>query len=1379
MSNNIRKSINLLVTEGTIEPYTFILATANHTKLGQIICVDDNSIKVELHSNSADKITFTTYKYYQDDHGNLVEQPLWEQIEPLKYMYCLELDEYFIINVDLNDEHSEQKISKDITATSQCEIELSNKKIYDFEVNTEKDYMIADTKNMYYTTYFYRSENTQLSLLHRILTFAPGYSIGTIDDSLLKAFATDIRSFSVSNSTVYDFLTNEVANEFHCIFEFNTVSRIINIHDLYSTCKSCGYYGEFTAQCPKCGGIEVESYGTDTTVFVSTRNLTDQVQFSTDTDSIKNCFRLSAGDDLMNVAIREINPTGSECIYHITNDTRKDFSDSLKQKLSAYDSLYATTVATAPIGIDTVKIATYNNIVSKYKQHYDKYYQNSFKETTKTINQINSSNKGTDIISQYYAESLEFQNFLQYAMLPSVITSDVTSSTEKTRLESAINDGKFNSVGIPSSTPSQMILENAVKNYVKLYVRSGYMKIEIVTTAFSTQNLTWSGHIVITNYSDETDVSKSKDFNVVFTKDVATYITQKAQKDIADAYKKDNTYFDVFSIDDDNRFVTALKLYNSTSLVNIFNAYQSALTVLATSDNAGLNTIKSKYQNRLNLITQESVIRESECNIVSNIYSLLSDRLISIHNTLSIENYLGEKLYTELSLYVREDEYSNNNYISDSLTSPMVASHAKKFLETATKELIKASTPQHTISTSIKNLALIPEFKPYILDFSLDNWIRVECDGFVYRLRLISFSIDFGKLSDISVEFSDVTIAPGFISDMQSLINQATSMAGTYDYTTRQAEKGYESNGTINTWIKDGLNSANVVIKSNDNEEVTFDRSGLWAKTYDDVTEDYDNKQLRITHNILAFTKDNWKSVEAALGEHNYIYWNGSKFISTTDYGLTAQFITAGHISGGQIIGSELLSDNWNGSNQGTYIDLRNNVVKLSDKLVFENNKLTFGSDVTIKWEQIEDHGEKWTTEIGNNWIKTANVTAKNLVVKSAHIDGTISCDKLRGGTINGQTINGGTINGTTINGTTINGGTINGAYGNFTNGFSVNVGTPNYYTTLFKIDETNKHSTLFCKRKEGMEAGIIIAADTTSDNVNLSLYANNSLNIYTHNGERYINLLNNDINMGASSIRLNGFVTLNGDRIVTSGSSSMNFNWSGKDGQPTWLWGGDDGSNMYVYNPSNFSVDYANSAGSASSLVGTNSYTIQSLELSFTTPYIDFHYNNSSDDYTTRLIEDVLGRLTCYGNFKATGELRSKGSYDTTTTAAPNAHIANGNYDHSIYRSTSSSKRYKFDIKDANLSEIKKLYSLPIRTYKYNLDYLSDFDERYNKDIYGFIAEELDKIMPIAVNHNEDGSAEMWNNNIIVPCLLGLIQDLNQRLVILEKEKTNNGKTN
>ena len=53
-----------------------------------------------------------------------------------------------------------------------------------------------------------------------------------------------------------------------------------------------------------------------------------------------------------------------------------------------------------------------------------------------------------------------------------------------------------------------------------------------------------------------------------------------------------------------------------------------------------------------------------------------------------------------------------------------------------------------------------------------------------------------------------------------------------------------------------------------------------------------------------------------------------------------------------------------------------------------------------------------------------------------------------------------------------------------------------------------------------------------------------------------------------------------------------MTFNWAGKDGQPTWLWGGENGEDMYVYNPSNFSVNYAASAGNAAKV---NGHTVNS----------------------------------------------------------------------------------------------------------------------------------------------------------------------------------------
>lgn len=47
-------------------------------------------------------------------------------------------------------------------------------------------------------------------------------------------------------------------------------------------------------------------------------------------------------------------------------------------------------------------------------------------------------------------------------------------------------------------------------------------------------------------------------------------------------------------------------------------------------------------------------------------------------------------------------------------------------------------------------------------------------------------------------------------------------------------------------------------------------------------------------------------------------------------------------------------------------------------------------------------------------------------------------------------------------------------------------------------------------------------------------------------------------------------------------------FNWAGQGGQPQWLWGGNAENQYYVYNPANFSVNYANSAWALSNSPGS-----------------------------------------------------------------------------------------------------------------------------------------------------------------------------------------------
>ena len=141
-------------------------------------------------------------------------------------------------------------------------------------------------------------------------------------------------------------------------------------------------------------------------------------------------------------------------------------------------------------------------------------------------------------------------------------------------------------------------------------------------------------------------------------------------------------------------------------------------------------------------------------------------------------------------------------------------------------------------------------------------------------------------------------------------------------------------------------------------------------------------------------------------------------------------------------------------------------------------------------------------------------------------------------------------------------------------------------------------------------------------------------------------------------------------------------------------------------------------------------------------------------------------GNIVSGGNIQCANRIKTQGTYDTTTTAAANMVIPSTYW---TARSTASSKRYKHDI--VNLQgklNSEKLLDVPVRQYKYNLDYISDKDQRYNVDIPGFIAEELYEHYPIAVEII-DGQIEDWNHRMIIPPMLDLIQKLHRRITELE----------
>lgn len=134
--------------------------------------------------------------------------------------------------------------------------------------------------------------------------------------------------------------------------------------------------------------------------------------------------------------------------------------------------------------------------------------------------------------------------------------------------------------------------------------------------------------------------------------------------------------------------------------------------------------------------------------------------------------------------------------------------------------------------------------------------------------------------------------------------------------------------------------------------------------------------------------------------------------------------------------------------------------------------------------------------------------------------------------------------------------------------------------------------------------------------------------------------------------------------------------------------------------------------------------------------------------------------------DIRSNGDFFAAGHSTTTNTANGFIFTTGGR----IARSTASSERYKENIVD--LSQVpeldpKKLLDLPVRAFTYKEGELPETDDRHQQLIPGFIAEEVDAIYPVAADY-VDGP-ESWNDRMIVPALLSLVQDLYKRIEKLE----------
>ena len=925
-------------TSGNVEDITFVLATKNGDKISNITNVTDIVTKHAM--NSYSEFSFNAHK---ELNRNTLR--CWNDIKDFKLMWIPEWDMWFETYVEIDEENED---IKKVTGKSLGEAELSQIMLYNIEINTETDISRDDYK---IPTTFYNPDHPEASLVNRLTEKAPHYRFAHIDISLMNIQ----RTFTFDKKSIYDAL-KEVAEELNCLFVFGCGSdangkpeRTISVYDLEANCKDCGHRDTFVDKCPKCGSTNVTNgYGEYTNVFISRDNLVEEVTYTTDVDSVKNCFKLTAGDDLMTAAIRSCNPNGSDYIYYFSDAVRSDMSEQLQEKLSAYDKLYEEYQKTHNFDIDSSFVNNYNAIVTKYIKYDD------------SLKKIESPITGYPKLMRTYFDTIDMVQFLKNKLMPNITKPD----------NSAKSQGEYLMENLPSSaaTTSLKNLSVSTANNIMISLAQSIVKgsFKITVTETTLSNDVWRGKFNLKSYSDEDDTYTSSPVSIGINENYEEYVRQRIEKVLN---KSDDNYYDIVGLfkQDLTVFKSELKKYCLDSLNTFQKCCQSCIDIMVqqgvASDSSTAttsNAINAKviydslyvpYYNKLNAIQDEILVREDEVYTVEGKYNnqneLVQDgvqieieRIIGdVQDTLNFQKFIGDELNKEFCAFLRMDEYSNDNYISDGLDNTELFQNAFDFINVATKELYKSATLQHSITGTLKNFLRMREFAPIVNSFKNGNWITIQIDDEIYQLRIIEYTIDFASSQNIDVTFSDVISAKDIASDIKSILDQASNMATSYGSIVRQSDMNSNFSKKMSDMILKGLDMTNTkIVSSADNQDITWDEHGLLCREFNDILNDYNPCQLKIINHGLYITNDGWKTAKAGVGQ--FYYFDPKDKVYKEGYGIIAD----------TLVGNLILSSQVGIYNEEKSIEMDKNGIIVTTNTY---NKNVF----TIKKEITDDEG--------------------------------------------------------------------------------------------------------------------------------------------------------------------------------------------------------------------------------------------------------------------------------------------------------------------------------------------------------------------------------------------------------------------------------------
>lgn len=984
--------------------------------------IDYSNLQMSISGSTLDNIKFYVYKNLDGK-----ECPFWEEIIDLK---IIDVVGYGQFELSL-DKDTDQNVIKKIDAYS-LETELVQIPLFDLHINDDDyfNYGMQDESNL--DSYgnikpikFYNPSDPHHSLLHLLLMdkachwslgVVPQYITVTNNGKQTQELATSFqRTFTIDNQNIYDFLVGDLANEANLVYIFDTYNRRINIYDRYSI-------------------------GEDTNVFINTRNLANNINIENNSESVKNCFRVVGGDDVITNYLSAINLTGNY-IWRFSNLQYNDMPKGLVNAIKSYQTLKNTISDEYYGGYDV-----FNQLLSEGKSTntvliFDGNL-NSFSNLPSPNNRtghyyhINNENKyyvsnGTSwIICGAFTRlcsAYDYLSYLEHSMMPNVSLRTTTAQEQAGRIEHEFVNTQVavSNLSIHSSA-SFTGITNSIVAYCKVIIDNRYAveSVDDITNNYPRYNgNVWTGKIHVYRTVDKND-TRTFIVSVRINDDELNYAKQKILKAIAknEMAEVDQDVLAYTTSADYGKLVTYFQKYSLNRLKSFYDGYESCISILmsfqsSAKDTSAFNTIYTTYRLRRDAVYEVYKIREREVENQKQLIDQIELEKNAIQSQVDFKTYLDNinpSYWKLFNSYRREDTYQNSNYISDGLTDGQILAKCKELLDYANYQLNMACQLQRTCSISLSNLLIMDEFKPFWDKFQIYNYIRISNDNEILKLRLMQVDIDFDQIEQLKITFSENISGNGnIVNDIGDIIKQAGSMASSYNSIKQQSSQGNKAYNEVGKWIAEGLNAAKTTISNSDNNEVTYGSYGINLK---DMTEEgnYGDYQTRLIGQGVYFTQDAWKTVSLALGT---IYIDGKR----------TSGLIADNIIGRLLAGESLYITNEKGSflltgDTAKFTDI---TIDYQDK---NGNRVKIGG-ASDRIFSISHNGNEvlYFNNVSNKMVMTGTLQGCDGDFSGTLKACNMSASTINGSTITGNTISGGSISGASITGNTISGGTISG----------------------------------------------------------------------------------------------------------------------------------------------------------------------------------------------------------------------------------------------------------------------------------------------------------------------------------------------------------------